>query len=281
MIPAANKNEALLSEIREHPSPAGQFRLWWLGQSGFPIQYDGQHLLFDPYLSDSLTKKYAETDKQHVRMSELVIEPGKLDFIDLITSSHNHTDHLDAETLRPLLGACPDANLLVPRANRAFAADRLKVDEGLLSVINAGEKLTFGHFEIHAVPAAHETLDQDAQGNHRYIGLVAKFGDWTVYHSGDTMLFDGMVDILKPFDIDLTLLPINGRKPERRVSGNLWGKEAAQLTKDIGARHVIPCHYDMFTFNTETTEEFETTCKDLSLNYTVLKGGQTFSSTQI
>ena len=79
------------------------FDIWWLGQSGFLIQWNGSVLLFDPYLSDSLTKKYAETQKPHVRMSELVINPLLLNNIDIVTSSHNHTDHLDAETLIPLL----------------------------------------------------------------------------------------------------------------------------------------------------------------------------------
>ena len=55
-----------------------------------------------PYLSDSLTAKYAGTDKPHVRMTERAIDPARLDFIDVVTSSHNHTDHLDHETLWPL-----------------------------------------------------------------------------------------------------------------------------------------------------------------------------------
>ena len=57
------------------------------------MQWNDHHLLLDPYLSDSLTRKYAATDKPHVRMTELVIDPARLDFIDAVTSSHNHTDH--------------------------------------------------------------------------------------------------------------------------------------------------------------------------------------------
>ncbi len=49
------------------------FRLWWLGQSGFLVQWQGRHLLLDPYLSESLTKKYAATDKPHVRMTRRVV----------------------------------------------------------------------------------------------------------------------------------------------------------------------------------------------------------------
>ena len=33
-----------------------------------------RHLLFDPYLSESLTKKYAQTDKPHVRMTRRAVK---------------------------------------------------------------------------------------------------------------------------------------------------------------------------------------------------------------
>ena len=51
-------------------------------------------------------------------------------------------------------------------------------------------------------------------------------------------------------DLRVALLPINGSAPERRVAGNLNGVEAATLAHAIGARMVIPCHYEMFAFNT-------------------------------
>ena len=54
------------------------FHLWWLGQSGFLLQNGYQQLIFDPYLSDSLTVKYACTDKPHVRITERVVAPEKL-----------------------------------------------------------------------------------------------------------------------------------------------------------------------------------------------------------
>ncbi len=79
----------------------GSFRLWWLGQSGFLLQWQGIHVLLDPYLSDSLTQKYSQTDKPHVRMTELVIDPARFSMADIAASTHNHTDHLDAEALRP------------------------------------------------------------------------------------------------------------------------------------------------------------------------------------
>src|SRR3954447_9170830 len=111
----ALKDEAFLAQVRECAALRdGRLHVWWLGQSGFLVQWHGEHLLLDPYLSDSLTQKYAATDKPHVRMTERVIAPERLDFVQAITSSHNHTDHLDAETLRPLLRANPGATLVIP-----------------------------------------------------------------------------------------------------------------------------------------------------------------------
>src|SRR5687768_5553297 len=93
----------LLDDINDARRDSANFHVWWLGQSGFLIQWQGRHLLMDPYLSNSLTQKYATTDNPHVRMTEIPIEPKFLDFIDVVTSSHSHTDHLDAETLKPIL----------------------------------------------------------------------------------------------------------------------------------------------------------------------------------
>lgn len=256
LIPAYQKDEALLQDIEKKRSVAQGFRVWWLGQSGFLIQWQGKHLLFDPYLSDSLSVKYATTDKPHTRMSELVIDPARLTMIDIVTSSHNHTDHLDAETLGPLLAANPGIQLVIPEANRVFVAERLKCAADFPIGLNDGENIHVVGFTLYGVPAAHNALERDAEGRCKFMGFVAEFGGYRVYHSGDTLWYDGIVDMLKPFAVDVAFLPINGNKPERRVAGNLSAEEAARLGVAIGAKLVIPHHYDLFTFNTEDPREF-------------------------
>src|SRR6476620_8067703 len=89
------------------------FHLWWLGQSGYLLQWKGKRILIDPYLSDSLTKKYAATDKPHIRMSERVMSPELLHDVFAVSSSHNHTDHLDAETLVPIIKNNPDIKFII------------------------------------------------------------------------------------------------------------------------------------------------------------------------
>lgn len=277
LIQPVQRGAALVHDIRSADVSNG-FAIWWLGQSGFLIKAPGGILLFDPYLSDSLTKKYAQTDKPHTRLSELVVEPGLLEMVDVVTSSHNHTDHLDAFTLNPLREACENLTLVVPEANRVFAADRLGMEPSALAGLDAGQSATFGAFTLHAVPAAHNELDTDEQGRHKYLGFVAEFEAGGrrcfVYHSGDTLRYDGMAEKLKQWSIDLALLPINGNKPERRVAGNLFGDEAAQLAKDIGTGLVLPCHYDLFAFNTATPELFVKTCEALGQPYRVPQLGE-------
>ena len=278
MIKPLQSNDQFLADVVRARHDTRAFHLWWLGQSGYLVQWQGQHLLLDPYLSDSLTQKYATTDKPHVRMTERVIAPEQLDFINVVTSSHNHTDHLDAETLIPLMQVNPALKLVIPEANRAFVADRLTIDPALPIGLDDGVSTTVGAFRFTGVPAAHETLEQDEMGRHKYLGYIIQFGQWTLYHSGDTIWYDSMVEKLRPWSIDVACLPINGRAPERRVAGNLDGPEAAQLAKRIGARLVIPGHYEMFEFNTTSPDQFSAEAARLGQRYCVLRAGERWSS---
>ncbi|MEO8495697.1 MAG: MBL fold metallo-hydrolase, partial [Planctomycetota bacterium] len=152
MIVPALSHDALLDDVHAANVSNDRVRMWWLGQSGFLVQWNQRHLLLDPYLSDSLTVKYATTDKPHVRMTQLAIDPARLDFIDVVTSSHNHTDHLDGETLIPLLRANPEVTIVVAAANRQFAAERLQCRPDRLTSIDDGGSVDAAGFSIHAIP---------------------------------------------------------------------------------------------------------------------------------
>lgn len=274
LIPAFQKDEALVADIKKSQTRMEGFRVWWLGQSGFLIQWCGKHLLFDPYLSDSLTLKYAHTDKPHVRMSERAVAPQLLENIDIVTSSHTHTDHLDTETLWPLFANNPDLKMVIPEANRAFVCERLRCPIDWPLGLNDGQQLTIDGFTMYGIPAAHNTIERDAKGQCKFMGFVAEFGPFRVYHSGDTLWFDGLEELLAPFAVDIAFLPINGNKPERRVAGNLNAEEAARLGKAIGAKMVIPHHYHLFEFNTAEPSEFEYYARRYQTPYKVLQIGE-------
>lgn len=262
LVKPIKQGASLAAEIqaaRKTPSET-KFDLWWLGQSGFLIVWNGHSLLFDPYLSDSLKKKYAGTNKPHVRMSELVIAPDLLTNIDVVTSSHNHTDHLDAETLQGIFKASPNARMLIPEANRDFVATRSGRDRDFPVGLTEGQTKTMGVFSFTGVASAHNEIERDINGNCLFMGFVVRFGPFSVYHSGDTLLHDGLIPSLKPHSVDVAFLPINGNDPNRGVAGNLNGIEAANLGKAINAKIVIPHHYHMFEFNTAEPDVFQSEC---------------------
>lgn len=275
MIKPRLQDEAFLQDVAQARREGG-LCLWWLGQSGFLVSWQGCCLLIDPYLSDSLTHKYAGTDKPHVRMTGRVVAPERLDFIDVTSSSHNHTDHLDGETLIPLLQANPGMTLIVPQANRTFAAERLQVPVERLTGIRLEAPVQAGLFTFHALPAAHEALEQDENGDYRHHGYVIQAGPWALYHSGDCVPYDGLVERLSAWQIDLALLPINGRDPKRGVAGNFSGEEAARLAKDIGVGRVIPMHYDMFAFNTISPQGFIEEARRIGQANKILEAGERF-----
>jgi len=276
LIKAVKKDEELVREMDSLFTDEKHFHLWWLGQSGFLLQWKGTRVLIDPYLSDSLTKKYAETNKPHIRMSERVVDPGLLNNISIVTSSHNHTDHLDGDTLIPILKNNPQIKFIIPEANRNFVAERVKCRIDFPIGLTDGKSITVDEFTFHGIPARHNEIERDENGNLKFMGYVIQFGGYSIYHSGDTLWFDEMVDLLKPFKVDVAILPINGNDPDRKVAGNLNAREAAELAKSIRAEVIIPCHYDMFTFNTADVNDFVKEANKLHQKYKVLAGGERF-----
>ena len=188
MLDPLQCDDEFLTDVIATRNDLPGLRVWWLGQSGFLLQWRGRHVLLDPYLSDSLTRKYTATDKPHVRMTGRVVDPARLDFIDVVTSSHNHTDHLDADTIKPLLLANPELAILVPLANRNFVAERLGLATTRLRCVDDATTDTICDIEFTGMAAAHEEVELDTKGHCKYLGYIVRLGEYTVYHSGDTVL---------------------------------------------------------------------------------------------
>ena len=140
--------------------------------------------------------------------------------------------------------------------------------------LNKGDVETVDGFEFTGVSSAHNDIAKDEDGRCLYMGFVIKFGPFTVYHSGDTLWHKELVSELLPHAPDLVLLPINGNDLTRGVEGNLNGTEAAALAKAVNARCVIPCHFDMFEFNTATTDEFAAACVQLGQPHMIMQNGE-------
>lgn len=242
-------DDAFLADVEAARSEPG-LHAWWLGQSGFLVQHDGRHLLLDPYLSEALTRKYEGTETPHVRMTRRVVAPERLAFVDVVLSTHGHTDHLDAETLQAV-----GAPLVAPARIVELARERAGTD---VTGIAEGQTVTVAGFAVEAVPALHP-------GDH-CVGYVVTTGPYRLYHAGDTTWVDPGVR-----GVDLAFLPINGKL------NNLDGAEAARLAQQVEAKLAVPCHYDLFEFNTAEPETFGAECERLGQPYLVLRNGERVS----
>jgi L-ascorbate metabolism protein UlaG (beta-lactamase superfamily) len=264
MIEPVRQGAELRAEIDATRPPAGTLVIWWLGQSGFLIKSRRGCLIVDPYLSEHLTRKYADTDRPHIRMTRSPLRPGELPPIDLVLASHKHSDHLDPGTIPGLLTASPGARLIVPAA-LAEHAQTLGAPVGRIIGLVAGQTYddAASGVTIRALPSAHETLDTDALGRHLYLGYVIEAEGLHLYHSGDSLAYDGLAGRLGQDRFDVLFLPINGRDPARGVPGNMSAAEAVALASAVRPRFIVPHHYDMFTFNTVPVAQFEDEARNL------------------
>lgn len=252
-------SETLAARLRTAPHPGT--RLFWLGQAGFVIETAGRRLVIDPYLSDSLAEKYRGEPFSHERLMPPPVQPNALGAVDLVLGTHHHTDHMDAQTLQPLLRASPQSRFVAPAASITAALERGGIEPDRLLPMDAGETIEpFDDLRITATPAAHEARERDENGRHRFLGYLIESGDIRIWHSGDCVPFANLVEAVAPLKPTIALLPVNGRKEElsaQGIAGNFSIGEAVELAQAVGAQAMIAHHYDMFAFNTADPEAID------------------------
>jgi L-ascorbate metabolism protein UlaG (beta-lactamase superfamily) len=218
-------------------------QLTWLGQAGFLLEALGRRVLIDPWISPH------EARLLDPPPFELVCER-----IDWVLVTHEHEDHLDLRFLRRLARRSPYARLIVPAPIAAQAQDILE-----LVPVKVGDSLELGGLRVSVTPAWHCVDVDDGYGDHggRFVGYLISGAGPTIYHAGDTIPNPGLIDALRKHGVELALLPINGRDSEREarnIAGNLDAPEAVELARAIGARTLVPYHWDAVAGNTASPE---------------------------
>ena len=81
-----------------------------------------------------------------------------------------------------------------------------------------------------------------------------------IYVSGDTLMFDGIAEIVKRFpDIDVAFVHLGGtRIPHRRlgVLVTLDAKGGVEMLRVIGAKYAVPIHTDDWSLFGSSLNEF-------------------------
>lgn len=252
VLVAERSRETLAARLA---APEPGLAIYWLGQAGFIVAWGERRLLIDPYLSDALARKYASHEFSHARMMPPPIGAGEFPRVDAVLCTHGHGDHVDAETLTAIAAHHPACRFVVP-ATELDLVRRIGLPEARVIGAEAFHPVSAGDdggWSLTPLPAAHEEMELDAAGRHRFLGYVLQVGQLRIYHSGDSVPYDGLAERLREFRCDVALLPVNGRSAflrERGIAGNFTVVEAIDLCRAAGIPALVAHHYGMFAFNT-------------------------------
>jgi L-ascorbate metabolism protein UlaG (beta-lactamase superfamily) len=231
--------------------PRGCVGIVALGQAGFALAWRNELLLIDPFLSP-----------RPDRLAAPVVVPGEVVGATVVLATHEHEDHLDLPAWAVIAQASPNAAFVVPEPLVPLVtAAGIERDRVLGAVI--GSPIRLGVARVTAVPARHAVRMDDGYSlgddPPRFAGYVVELGGVRVYHAGDTLADERIVRAVGPQRPEIALLPINGRDPDREgrgIVGNLSPDEAARMARDVGARLVVPMHFDTVRGNTGRPDAF-------------------------
>ncbi|BBH20699.1 MBL fold metallo-hydrolase [Paenibacillus baekrokdamisoli] len=244
-----------MSEYRDYSSISIQY----IGQVGLICRRNGFNVAIDPFLTGSEERLPDSPPSFWVRRYEPPIQAESLTDLDLVLCTHEHSDHLDPETLKAIAAASPACQFAAPRACLPLLA-QIGIPTERLQALKVGTPLECGgSLIIHPIPAWHEEREVDEDGWDRYLGYLLDWDGIMVYHAGDTLVTEKLIESLHAFTIDLGFLPINGRDLFRNrlgIDGNMNAREAAGLARELKMETVVPLHFDLFPNNSEGIAEF-------------------------
>ena len=246
----------LVEEIKNTTGSAGEIFIWFLGQSGYAIRLGKTLFFIDAVLNDL-------TDQNGVslRNYEPPFAPEEIDFIDYYVSTHGHDDHMPLPTILTLEKNSPGTKFIVPAplvstlVENGISNDKIIPAQAHQSIVCMDSPAS-----VLPLPSPHTEYRKDEKNNHFYLGYVFKYGDISIYHSGDAVVTDELVrDLQKNSPINIALLPVNGSDWERTnkgIIGNMNARDAVMLAVNIPFDLTIPGHYDMFRGNGEDPSIF-------------------------
>jgi L-ascorbate metabolism protein UlaG (beta-lactamase superfamily) len=220
----------------------------FLGHACFTLSDGDTTVLIDPFLTGNPKAAISADD---VAATTILL-------------THGHVDHIgDAVPIAKRTGATV---LAIVELAGEVGEDGVDVRDP-----NLGGTVKFDWGWVKVVPAWHTSTTPKGTVN-TPAGLLINFKDTIVYHLGDTCLFSDLQLVGKRSPIDIALMCIGGHYTMDAVDA----VDAAEL---VGAKTVIPCHYNTFPPIEADAQAFKSDVESKTKsNVVVLEPGETHST---
>ncbi len=244
--PPAEENDVpgIAPDLREKIlSSPGDF-IAWIGHATYLIRIGGEYWITDPVFSERALLPKRKTPPG-LSLDAFAALPGRKNVI----LSHNHYDHLDADSLRRLPA---DTRIYVPLGLRALMNDLGKqdvVEMDWWQSVSCGDRC-----RMVCLPAQHWSR-RIGQGMNAtlWASFILETAGRKIYYGGDSGYFIGYREIGRRYPgIDHALLPVTAYDPRWFMHyAHMDAREALQAFRDLGARHLIPTQWGAFRLGDE------------------------------
>ena len=193
----------------------------YYGHSCFQLDDGNYKLLFDPFLTGNPAAPISSEEVQ----------------ADYVLITHAHGDHIG------------DGYEIVKRTDATAIGipEVMDIGDDVNTIgMNVGGTLYLPFGFVRMVPAVHSSGIAGGVA----VGYVVKIGGKIVYYAGDTCLFGDMQLIGERDSIDYAILPIGDHY-------TMGIEDAARAVEFLGAKNVIPVHYNTWALIKQDPEEFK------------------------
>jgi L-ascorbate metabolism protein UlaG (beta-lactamase superfamily) len=234
---------------------SNEIRVTYFDTAMILIEVGGVRLLTDPVL-DPAGSAFDYGTYQLEKTSPASVTPDQLGRIDVVLLSHEqHGDNLD-HAGRELLSSVPRV-LTTPAGASVLGGAAEGLSDWQSVKVEGAEG---GVVTVTGVPAQHGP-DGTQEVTGTVTGFIITTGNETkIYVSGDTVPFAGTEEIASRYaPVDLAILHL-GRvqiDPTGDTTFSLSADEAIRYAQALGARKVIPIHFEGWMHFTEGRDEAE------------------------
>jgi N-acyl-phosphatidylethanolamine-hydrolysing phospholipase D len=225
----------------------------WIGHATTLVQTGGLNVLVDPIFSERASPVQFAGPKRKVRLPALLSE---LPRIDVVVISHNHYDHLDANTIAELnqqTGGPP--KFFVP-----LGVDTWMKSQGVSQVqaLDWWDMVKLGSTEFHFVPAQHWSTRTPFDRNATlWGGWVIRTDRWSFYFTGDTGYSKDFTDIGNKFGgFDIAAIAVGAYEPRWFMKDqHINPDEAVKVHKDVKSKYSYGVHWGTFELTDEPLDQ--------------------------